>query len=482
MKKYIENLKLISNPDIVLDQLLNKDNKNFKHLIFFNTHSYIETLKNTSFMRSVLKSKHIFVDGIGVYLSSLIFYKKKTKPLRITGYDFFEKLLEKINNDPNQKKLFFIGGEISNLENLKKKINEKYKNIHPENIAILSPPFGSKFKFNDHKIVQNINDFNPDIVFVGLGAPKQEKWVKINSKKLNCVNFLSIGAAFNFFTGLEKRAPMVFRKYGFEWLFRLILNPKKIFKRVFISGGIFIFLIITSYLFKKNFYNLKKIKVNIRLIRDYINFEWDKGYILSALNLASLGFLYKGDIKVSKNLFFWGDGIFHKIMIQKSKKIAGRQLIELIKQPKNIRKLHIIGNLTIKTKKFLSRKFSDLELKNSSLPYGDIKTIINDLPLVGEDEIIFLTLPTPKQEQVASYYHKTNKKLKIVCIGGGLAIAAGDEKEVPKLFDYLGLEWLWRLRYETKRRLKRLALSAVYMAEYILFGKYFKKIIVNFYK
>ena len=77
MKKYIENLKLISNPDIVLDQLLNIDNKNFKHLIFFNTHSYVETLKNTSFMRSVLKSKHIFVDGIGVYLSSLIFYKKK---------------------------------------------------------------------------------------------------------------------------------------------------------------------------------------------------------------------------------------------------------------------------------------------------------------------------------------------------------------------------------------------------------------------
>jgi len=62
MKKYIENLNLISNPDIVVDQLLNKDNKNFKHLIFFNTHSYVETLKNSSFMRSVLKSKHIFSD------------------------------------------------------------------------------------------------------------------------------------------------------------------------------------------------------------------------------------------------------------------------------------------------------------------------------------------------------------------------------------------------------------------------------------
>ena len=159
----------------------------------------------------------------------------------------------------------------------------------------------------------------------------------------------------------------------------------------------------------------------------------------------------------------------------KSKKIAGRQLIELIKHPKNIRKLHVIGNLTNKTKDYLVKKFPDLELKNSSLPYGDIKTIINDLPLVHEDELIFLTLPTPKQEQVASYYHKINENLKIVCIGGGLAIAAGDEKEVPKLFDYLGLEWLWRLRYETKRRLKRLVLSATYMVKYTLYGKYFKK-------
>ena len=482
MQRYIKNLKLISNPDLIVDELINKDNKNFKHLIFFNTHSYVETLKSSTFMRSVLKSKHIFADGIGVYLSSLIFYKREKKPLRFTGYDFFEKLLEKINLCSNEKKLFFIGGDISNLEILKKKINEKYKNIYSKNIAVLSPPFGDKFKFNDHDIVQNINEFNPDIIFVGLGAPKQEMWVKINSKNLNCVNFLSIGAAFNFFTGLEKRAPIVFRKYGFEWLFRLILNPKKIFKRVFLSGGIFIFLVISSFVFKKNFYNLKKIKIKIKLVRDFINFEWDKGYIFSALNLASLSFLYKGDIKVSKNLFFWGDGIFHKIMIQKSKKIAGRQLIDLIQYSKNTQKLHVIGNLTIKTKEFLTEKFTDLELINSNLPYGDIKTIIKNLPLINENELIFLTLPTPKQEQVASYYHKINKNFKIICIGGGLAIAAGDEKEVPKLFDTFGLEWLWRLRYETKRRIKRLILSASYMLKYILYGKYVKKIIVNFYK
>ena len=67
-----------------------------------------------------------------------------------------------------------------------------------------------------------------------------------------------------------------------------------------------------------------------------------------------------------------------------------------------------------------------------------------------------------------------------MCIGGGLAIAAGDENVVPKFFDYLGLEWLWRLRYETNRRLKRLILSATYMIKYLLFGRYIRKILVKF--
>lgn len=481
MKKYIENLTLIDDPDKVSNQLIDSENRTFKHLIFFNTHSYIESLKNNIFMRAVIKSKHIFVDGIGFFVSSIIYYKKK-KPKRVTGYDFFVSLLEKINNINLNKKLLFIGGEISNLENLKKKITKNFHNINHKNIMILSPPFGKDFSFYDQIIIDKINKFNPDLIFVGLGAPKQEKWVHINRNKLNCVNFLSIGAAFNFFTGLEKRAPLIFRKYGFEWLFRLVINPKKIFKRVFLSGGIFIYLIIASSFFRKNYYNLKTEKIHVRLVNNFSHFDWTKGFILSALNLASLSFLYKGDIKISKNLIFWGDGVFHKIMINDSKKIAGRQLLNIIECPSNLSKVHVIGNLSLKTKEFLQEKFKDLEIYNSLLPYGSINNIIDHLPVVFENELILLTLPTPKQEQVAGYYHKKNDNLKIVCIGGGLAIAAGDEKEVPLIFDYLGLEWLWRLRYETLRRLKRLLISAIYMLKYMTFGKFYKKIIVNFYK
>jgi N-acetylglucosaminyldiphosphoundecaprenol N-acetyl-beta-D-mannosaminyltransferase len=479
MKKYINKLNLINQESKSLNNLLDKNNKKFKHFIFYNTHSYIVTLKNSTFMKSVLNSKTVFADGIGVFLASKIF-NKKNKTQRITGYDFFEKILHTINEKHQNKRIFFIGGEISNLNKLKEKVYTTYNNIDKKNIEVFSPPFAKDFVYIDKKTHDLINSFDPDIIFVGLGAPKQEIWVYKNAKFIKCRNFVSIGAAFNFFTGLEVRAPLLLRQHGLEWLFRLILNPKKIFKRVFVSGGLFIYLLLTSLILKNHYYRLGAKKINVKLIKDFNSFEWDKGYILSALNLASLSFLYKGDIKITRRIFFWGDGIFHRLMIKNSKKTAGRELINVLRYPSQVDTIHVIGNLTKKTNEFLKLKFEKLKIKNSDLPYGNIDKICNVLPNVKENELIFLTLPTPKQEQVAQYYHKTNENTKIVCIGGGLAIAAGDENVVPKFFDYLGLEWLWRLRYETTRRLKRLILSATYMLKYLLFGRYLKKILVKF--
>ena len=480
MRKYIKKLNLLNNENSYLDILMDHTNTSFKHFIFYNTHSYVQTLKDRTFMKSVLLSRKVFADGIGVYLASKIFNNKKSVK-RVTGYDFFEKLLSKINNNKEEKKIFFLGGEASNLNKLKELICSKYENISSKNIGLYSPPFGENFLYNDQKIINVLNEFSPDIIFVGLGAPKQEKWVYRNYKKLNCKNFLSIGAAFNFFTGLEMRAPLVLRKYGFEWLFRLILNPKKIYKRVFLSGGIFIYLILANLLFNKNYYSLYQKIIRVRLVKDFEKFDWKDGYILSALNLASLSLLYKGDILISKKIFFWGDGIFHRLMITGSKKTAGRELVKIIKYPKEIDTIHVIGNLTDQTKKYLKLNFQNLELRNSNLPYSNIQTIYSYLPNVKKNELILLTLPTPKQEQVAEYLHNIDSKLKIICIGGGLAIAAGDEKEVPKIFDYLGLEWLWRLRYETSRRFKRLLISVFYMLKYLLYGRFNKKIKVKFY-
>jgi UDP-N-acetyl-D-mannosaminuronic acid transferase (WecB/TagA/CpsF family) len=103
---------------------------------------------------------------------------------------------------------------------------------------------------------------------------------------------------------------------------------------------------------------------------------------------------------------------------------------------------------------YLKKKFK-IEILHIKLPYGDIKKIIEKINYkINKNEIILITLPTPKQEQIADYLTFKNRNYKIICIGGSINIASGHEKAVPNML-YL-FEFIWRLRYETFRRLKRL--------------------------
>ena len=101
------------------------------------------------------------------------------------------------------------------------------------------------------------------------------------------------------------------------------------------------------------------------------------------------------------------------------------------------------------------------KIKNVNVPYGDIKYILKNFEYKSsKNELIFTTLPTPKQELIANHIASKNKEFKIICIGGSISIACGDEKEVPKFL--YPFEFLWRLRYETRRRILRLVTSYAY--------------------
>ena len=202
-------------------------------------------------------------------------------------------------------------------------------------------------------------------------------------------------------------------------------------------------------------------------------------YILSALNLAFLGSYSKGLIYNSDKLILWPDGIFIKTIKYNIKKIPGRNIIKYLKIPKQINTIKVFGNLSDKSKIFLKKKFNK-EIVNIPLPFGDIEEITKKKYLVKNDELIFITLPTPKQEQFAQHLAQTNKKYKIICIGGSIAIASGEEKVVPIKIYYL--EFLWRLRYDTLRRINRLIKTFILF----LYGKYLtnkiNKISISFAK
>jgi glycosyltransferase involved in cell wall biosynthesis len=232
--------------------------------------------------------------------------------------------------------------------------------------------------------------------------------------------------------------------------------PSKIFQLFFFSKN-FVnkhFHIKISLFYKKIF------KYDFFIIKNANDLDFNKNFIYSAMNLAFLGSYAKGEIKKNKYLFNWPDGIFSRKISDLNVKIPGRSIIRSLKIPKKIKQITVIGNLSKNSFLYL-RSLYKKKIKNVNVPYGDIKYIMKNFEYKSsKNELIFTTLPTPKQELIANHIASKNKEFRIICIGGSISIACGDEKEVPKFL--YPFEFLWRLRYETRRRILRLVTSFTY--------------------
>ena len=160
----------------------------------------------------------------------------------------------------------------------------------------------------------------------------------------------------------------------------------------------------------------------------------------------------------SNNIIHWPDGIFTQQVIN-IKKIPGRDLLKKINIPNYIKQITILGNITDKSKLYMKKKFKK-KIVHIELPYTNISNLIKKKISLTKNSLTFITLPTPKQEQLAMELSKKNKNFKIICIGGSIAIASGEEKEVPRFMQYY--EFLWRLKNDFLRRIKRLLESFIF--------------------
>ncbi len=196
----------------------------------------------------------------------------------------------------------------------------------------------------------------------------------------------------------------------------------------------------------------------------------NSNFILSGMNLAFLGFFSKGDVYAFKTLYHWPDGIFAKNLESNIKKIPGRLIVKDLFVPDQISKIYILGNCSEFSLNFLKDKYKNKTIEVINLPYGNINTIAKSINFkLEEKSLVYITLPTPKQEQLAFHLARNNKCHKIICIGASIMIASGEEKVVPKILE--NFEFLWRLRTDTLRRLKRLYVSLYNYTR----GKYFSK-------
>ncbi|SMC81963.1 WecB/TagA/CpsF family glycosyltransferase [Polynucleobacter kasalickyi] len=222
------------------------NNKQKKYLACFNPHSFAISLKDLLFAESLREAAILVPDGVGIVLGSRILGGKIKK--RITGSDIFYELSDYINAKEGFK-VFFLGSSDITLN----KVIEKYKLDYP-NIEIagsLSPPFVDEFTIEENKnMVQYINICKPDILWIAMTAPKQEKWIYNNIEILNVRFAAGIGAVFDFYCGNVNRNNILLTNIGLEWFSRLIQEPKRLWKRTFISAPIFIYYILKSKVIK----------------------------------------------------------------------------------------------------------------------------------------------------------------------------------------------------------------------------------------
>lgn len=199
-----------------------------------NAHSFIIALNDKIFYQALKKSDILTPDGAGIILALKLF--KNTSINKVAGWDIHEFYLK--NAQKNKLKVFYMGASKSTLLKIKKKISIKFPNVEVETY---SPPYKTVFSKNDNQImIKKINDFNPHILFVGMTAPKQEKWVYENIDLISFNVACSIGAVFDFFAETKKRSSNIWIRLNLEWLERFLKNPKELCGRVFISMPKFI--------------------------------------------------------------------------------------------------------------------------------------------------------------------------------------------------------------------------------------------------
>lgn len=211
--------------NLFTDQL---DSIKFDHKIVISTlnpYSFLIAEKDKYFQAALLHSDILLPDGQGIIWAVKLLYGKTIK--KIAGYNLFEYLVSKLNEHAGR--CFFLGSTNETLDKIKVKLNNQYPQIK---IQTYSPPFKPVFEEEENKVmIEKINLFNPDVLFVGMTAPKQEKWVYENKDKLSVNVIASIGAVFDFYSGNIKRPSQFWIDLGMEWFIRFLQEPKRLFKR-----------------------------------------------------------------------------------------------------------------------------------------------------------------------------------------------------------------------------------------------------------
>ncbi len=212
-----------------------------------NAHSYNTARKDSLFAEALTNGDVLLPDGVSIVMACKWIKAKSLPKERIAGWDLFVFEMEKLERESEElrtkseesKIVMFMGSSQKVLDLIVKRAAEVYPHLK---VVTYSPPYKTEFSDEDNKaIIDAIHAANPDLLWIGMTAPKQEKWTYSHWKELNIhCHVGSIGAVFDFFAGTMKRAPMWWQDHGLEWLYRLLKEPKRMWRRYIIGNTLFL--------------------------------------------------------------------------------------------------------------------------------------------------------------------------------------------------------------------------------------------------
>lgn len=210
------------------------------YVCFSNVHTVV-TARRDDRLRDATNNSFISAAD-GKPLSIVGRLKGISKASHVPGPDFMQYLLEHASGSRH----YFYGSTPETLHALQDKVHTAF----PDAIitGAWSPPFSTKQGAADEETINRIRSANPDYIWVGLGAPKQEYWMAANHERLAPAILLGVGAAFDFVAGNKKRAPDWMQKCGLEWLYRLLDEPGRLWKRYAVTNTLFIFWVLVDAL------------------------------------------------------------------------------------------------------------------------------------------------------------------------------------------------------------------------------------------
>ena len=211
-----------------------------------NAHSFVLAQRNDHFADALLDADALLPDGISIVKASRWLKTESAPDGKIAGADLFAFEMDRLEKRGGT--CFFLGSSPEVLEKIRERAAKDYPHIRVETY---SPPFAASFSRSENEaMLEAVRAADPDLLWVGMTAPKQEEWLYDHWADLDVrCHAGAIGAVFDFYAGTKKRAPQKWIDLGLEWLYRLLQEPRRMWKRYLADNPRFLWLVLKERLF-----------------------------------------------------------------------------------------------------------------------------------------------------------------------------------------------------------------------------------------